>query len=319
MSSLTESVAWQALAAHQRKMAHVHMRTLFENDPTRFARFSLRFEDILFDFSKNRIDDSTLELLCDLARHAQVPEGIERMFRGEKLNNTEQRAVLHVALRNRKNAAMCVDGQDVMPAVNRVLGQMRRFVESLLSGAATGFTGKPLRQVVNIGIGGSNLGPLMVCEALRPYSPTPAHVGTSSPTSTQPTWLKPCATSIPRRRSSCVASKTFTTQETMTNAQSARAWLVEALGNEAAVRDHFVAVSTNAEKVAEFGIDTNHMFGFWDWVGGRYSLWSAIGLPIALAYLAWTASASCSMAPTRWTSTSQHAELCMKTFRSSSP
>jgi glucose-6-phosphate isomerase len=281
MSTLTDSPAWLALTAHQQEMADVHMRDLFARDPERFERFSLRLGDILFDYSKNRITEETMSLLLSLARQADLAERIEAMFSGEKINTTEGRAVLHVALRNRSNRPVLVDGQDVMPEVNRVLDKMRRFSEAVRSGAWRGYTGKLITDVVNIGIGGSDLGPKMVTTALRPYGPPNLRVHFVS--NVDSTDLVETLRSLsPEATLFLVASKTFTTQETMTNARSARAWLLDSAGDEAAVAKHFVAMSTNEAGVAEFGIDTQNMFEFWDWVGGRYSLWSAIGLSIAL-------------------------------------
>jgi glucose-6-phosphate isomerase len=280
MSTLTKSAAYRALVEHQRQIAPVHMRALFSQEESRFERFSLELDDILFDYSKNRITDETMRLLVALAEQAGVASFIGRMFGGEKINVTEDRAVLHVALRNRSNRPILVDGKDVMPSVNAVLAHMREFVAALLGGRFRGHTGKALRHVVNIGIGGSDLGPVMVTEALRPY-----HVPGMSAhfvSNVDGTHVSEVLKRVdPETTLFCVASKTFTTQETLTNALSARRWLVAALGSEAAVRAHFVALSTNAKAVSEFGIDTANMFEFWDWVGGRYSLWSAIGLPIA--------------------------------------
>jgi glucose-6-phosphate isomerase len=281
-NDITGTTAWKALERHAASLCDVHMRDLFAADPGRFARFSVAFEDqLLLDYSKNRITAETIPLLLDLARAADLEGWRNRMFAGEKINGTEGRAVLHVALRNRSNTPILVDGRDVMPEVNEVLARLRRFVAAVHSGEWRGATGKPIDTVVNIGIGGSDLGPQMVVEALRadrrpgfkPYfvsNVDGAHLGWTLDEIDPETTLF------------VIASKTFTTQETMANAQSARAWLVERLG-EGAVARHFVAVSTNAKAVAAFGIDTANMFGFWDWVGGRYSLWSAIGLPIALA------------------------------------
>jgi glucose-6-phosphate isomerase len=281
MSTLIDSPAWLALTAHQQEMADVHMRDLFARDPERFERFSLRLGDILFDYSKNRITEETMSLLLSLARQADLAERIEAMFSGEKINTTEGRAVLHVALRNRSNRPVLVDGQDVMPEVNRVLDKMRRFSEAVRSGAWRGYTGKLITDVVNIGIGGSDLGPKMVTTALQPYGPPNLRVHFVS--NVDSTDLVETLRSLsPEATLFLVASKTFTTQETMTNARSARAWLLDSAGDEAAVAKHFVAMSTNEAGVAEFGIDTQNMFEFWDWVGGRYSLWSAIGLSIAL-------------------------------------
>ena len=258
------------------------MRSLFEHDPERFAKFSIQFEDMLVDWSKNRVTAETMRRLVDLAQAAGLKAWTERMFTGERINSTENRPVLHIALRNRSNRPILVDGVDVMPDVNRVLAQMRAFSDAVRSGDWKGFTGKRITDVVNIGIGGSDLGPVMVTEALKAYSQRDLHVhfvsnidGTHMAETLRD--LDPASTLF------IVASKTFTTQETITNAKTARAWLLRALGDDAAVARHFVALSTNAKEVAAFGIDTANMFEFWDWVGGRYSLWSAIGLPIAVA------------------------------------
>ncbi len=281
MSHLEDSPAWRALAQHQREIADLTMRDLFEHDPQRFARFSLRFGDILFDYSKNRITETTLPLLFDLARQAGLAQRIDAMFSGQKINNTEGRAVLHVALRNRSNNPIYVDGQDVMPEVNAVLAKMRSFSESVRSGAWKGYTGKAITDIVNIGIGGSDLGPKMVCEALRHYAKPGlrAHFVSNVDSTDLVETLKIVN---PETVLFLVASKTFTTQETMTNAHSARQWFLATAKDEAAVAKHFAAMSTNAAAVSKFGIDTRNMFEFWDWVGGRYSLWSAIGLSIAL-------------------------------------
>jgi glucose-6-phosphate isomerase len=279
MSELTQSPAWKALLEHHQTVRDLHLRTLFEQDPGRAARLSLRFGDWLVDYSKNRVTDETMKLLFALARQARLGERIEAMFKGERINRTEDRAVLHVALRNRKNRPILVDGKDVMPEVNAVLARMRAFSERLRGGDWKGHTGKAITDVVNLGIGGSDLGPLMVCEALKHYGRTDLRAHFVS--NVDGTHLAETVKRLdPATTLFIVASKTFTTQETLTNARSARAWLVERLG-EAAVPRHFVAVSTNGKEVAKFGIDTANMFGFWDWVGGRYSLWSAIGLPIA--------------------------------------
>jgi len=281
MSSPCNLPAWQALSDHHASIANLHMRELFTADPQRFVRFSRQFGDLLVDFSKNRITAETFTLLLDLATQAEVPVWIERLFSGESINHSERRAVLHVALRNRSRLPICVQGVDVMPEVNRVLEQIRRFTEQVRSGNWVGHTGKRIRAVVNIGIGGSDLGPKMVCEALTPYGdPTlRMHFVSSVDGSHISHVLAQCD---PETTLFIVASKTFTTQETMTNATTARGWLLAALENDAAVARHFVAVSTNTEKVRAFGIDTANMFEFWDWVGGRYSLWSAIGLSIAV-------------------------------------
>ncbi|MGA2443235.1 MAG: glucose-6-phosphate isomerase [Tepidisphaeraceae bacterium] len=281
MSSLTQSNAWKALSAHYQKISSVHMRDLFAQDPKRFEKFSLRFGDILLDFSKNRITDETLRLLLDLARHARIEDWRDRMFRGEKINITEGRAVLHVALRNRSNRPIRVDGQDVMPAVNAVLSHMRQFSDAIRSGQWKGYTGKPITDVVNIGIGGSDLGPVMVTEALKPYGKPGLRVHFVSNVDRADIAEK-LKILDPQTALFIVASKTFTTQETLTNAQTARDWFVAAAINPSAVAKHFVALSTNEEEVTKFGIDRQNMFEFWDWVGGRYSLWSAIGLSIAV-------------------------------------
>jgi len=281
MSVLTESPAWQALAAHQHDMTGRPMRELFAADPKRFEKFSLTLEEILFDFSKNRIVDETLPLLLALAHEAGLAERIEAMFSGEPINVTEGRSVLHVALRNRSNRPIRVGGEDVMPAVNAVLAKMRDFVRRVRSGAWTGYTGKAVTDIVNIGIGGSDLGPLMVTEALKPYGQPNlrVHFVSNVDATHLVETLKPLR---PETTLFLVASKTFTTQETLANARSARDWLLAAAGDPKAVAKHFVALSTNTREVTRFGIDPAHMFEFWDWVGGRYSLWSAIGLSIAL-------------------------------------
>ena len=282
MSELTESPAWKALTAHQRAVADLQLRKLFADDPGRFSRFSLRMGDLLVDFSKQRVTTETLRLLLALAEQADVRGWLGRMFAGEPLNFTEGRAVLHVALRNRSNRPVLVDGRDVMPDVNRELERMRRLAEAVRGGSWTGHTGRRITDVVNIGIGGSDLGPLMVCEALRPYGR--ADLRPHFVSNVDGTHLAETLRRVdPPTTLFLVASKTFTTQETLTNAHSARRWLVDGLKTEAAVARHFVALSTNAEAVTAFGIDPDNMLRFWDWVGGRYSLWSAIGLPIALA------------------------------------
>jgi len=281
MSVPTETPAWRALSAHRQAMEGTHLRALFEADPQRFDKFTLRLDDLLFDFSKHLVTEETLALLVELAAQAEVPQFIERMFRGERINLTERRPVLHVALRNRSNRPIEVDGEDVMPLVNQVLDKMRRFTEDVRSGAWKGYTGEAITDIVNIGIGGSDLGPVMVSEALQPYWKDGLRVHfVSNIDGTHLTetlkGLRPASTLF------TVASKTFTTQETITNATSARDWLLATLGNHAAVARHFVALSTNTQEVSKFGIDPANMFEFWDWVGGRYSLWSSIGLSIAL-------------------------------------
>ncbi len=280
--SVTQRPAWQALVEHQRTQANVHMREQFAQDPERFARFSLNFNEILFDYSKNRISAETMHLLRDLAAEAGLQRAIEAMFDGEKINNTEGRAVLHVALRNRSNRPILVDGVDVMPEVQRVLAQMQRFSERVREGDWTGYTGKRITDVVNIGIGGSDLGPKMVVRALSPYiHPDIRFHFVSNVDGTD--IAETLARVNPESVLFLIASKTFTTQETMANANTARAWFLGHARDEAAVASHFVALSTNEEKVTAFGIDPANMFEFWDWVGGRYSLWSAIGLSIAIA------------------------------------
>jgi glucose-6-phosphate isomerase len=279
--SLVTTAAYQALLKHKQALEGISMRKLFELDPNRFEQFSLRLDDILFDFSKNRITAETLTLLLELAEAQRVPRMIEAMFAGEKINTTEERAALHVALRNRSNTPILVDGEDVMPEVNRVLAQMQRFSEAVRAGAHTGYTGKRLTDIVNIGIGGSDLGPKMVCAALTPYADPSLRVHFVS--NIDPSDITETLKRVsPETTLFLIASKTFTTIETMTNAQTARAWFLREAQDEAAIARHFVALSTNADAVQQFGIDLNNMFGFWDWVGGRYSLWSAIGLSIAL-------------------------------------
>jgi glucose-6-phosphate isomerase len=277
----TQTPAWHALDAHARATEGDHMRDLFARDPGRFHSFSLRLNDLLLDYSKNRVLHQTMTLLTDLARAAGLEAARDGMFGGAEVNCTEHRAVLHVALRNRSNRPVMVDGVDVMPAINAALARMRVFSDQVRSGAWLGATGSRITDVVNIGIGGSDLGPVMVTEALKPYAQDGLRVRFVSNVdgSHMAETLKACA---PETTLFIIASKTFTTQETLANAATAREWLVGKLG-EAAVARHFVALSTNAPAVAAFGIDTANMFEFWDWVGGRYSLWSAIGLSIAVA------------------------------------
>lgn len=282
MSRCSQLPAWQVLQEHQWEMARLYLRDLFKQDPSRFERYSLRLDDILFDYSKNRINDTTLSHLFDLARQAGLADKIEAMFQGQKINNSEDRAVLHTALRNRSNQPVLVDGADVMPDVNRVLHKMRHFSESVRSHEWRGYTGKPITDVVNIGIGGSDLGPKMVVKALTPYCRPELKVHFVS--NVDASDLVETVKNLNRETTLFIlASKTFTTLETMTNALSAREWFLAEAHDKEAIAKHFVAVSTNAERVEAFGIDTNNMFEFWDWVGGRYSLWSAIGLPIAVA------------------------------------
>ena len=281
MSKLIKSPAWQALGAHYAVIKPLHMRQMFQDDAARFNKFSLQFGGLFFDYSKNRINEETIKLLAALAEQAKLPAYIERMFDGQKINSTEQRAALHTALRNRSEKPVYVDGKNVMPDVQRVLGLMRRFSDAVRTGQHVGHTGKAIRDIVNIGIGGSDLGPLMVCEALKPYASEKlrAHFVSNIDSSHLSETLKKLDAETTLF---IVSSKTFTTQETLTNARSARAWLVGILDDEQAVAKHFVAVSTNLEATAKFGINPSYVFEFWDWVGGRYSLWSAIGLPIAL-------------------------------------
>jgi glucose-6-phosphate isomerase len=257
------------------------MRALFEENPRRFERFSLRFEDILFDYSKNRINEETVDLLIALAEKSNLRQWIEKMFSGGKINVTENRAVLHTALRNQQGKPVTVDGEDVMPLIHRELSKMRTLVNAVRDGSWLGYTGEPITDVVNIGIGGSDLGPVMVTEALRSYWKKDLQVHFVS--NVDGTHLVETLKRVsPESTLFCVASKTFTTLETITNAKSARDWLVDGLGTKDCIPRHFIALSTNAAAVADFGIDVKNMFEFWDWVGGRYSLWSVIGMPIAL-------------------------------------
>ncbi|MCB1863171.1 MAG: glucose-6-phosphate isomerase, partial [Gammaproteobacteria bacterium] len=282
MKSIDKSDEWLALERHWSEIEPRHMRAMFAEDPARFERMSLQACGILLDYSKNRATGETMDLLLKLAERVDLKAWIERMFRGERINNTEDRAVLHTALRNRSSEPVLLDDEDVMPKVQAVLSQMEDFSNAVREGRWLGFTGRRISDVVNIGIGGSNLGPLMVAEALRHYQDPKlnVHFVSNVDATHLVETLKPLN---PETTLFIIASKTFTTQETLANAQAARAWCISALTDEAAVARHFVAVSTNAKEVAAFGIDTANMFGFWDWVGGRYSLWSAIGLPIALA------------------------------------
>lgn len=277
----TTTQAYKYLADHYVDIAGEHMKDLFKADSQRFAKFSTFFEDILLDYSKNRINDETFALLIQLAKECKLKEAIEAMFTGEVINATEHRPVLHIALRNRSNTPIYVDGKDVMPDVNRVLDQMKKFSERIISGEWKGFTGKPITDVVNIGIGGSDLGPVMVTEALRPYK---NHLKMHFVSNVDGTHIAEALKVVnPETTLFLIASKTFTTQETMTNAQTAKDWLLANGGKQEDVAKHFAALSTNTKGVEKFGIDTANMFEFWDWVGGRYSLWSAIGLSIALS------------------------------------
>jgi glucose-6-phosphate isomerase len=279
---LTQRPAWRALEAHYQHMRTVHLRDLFAADPGRGERLALHWEDFYCDFAKHRITDETLHLLVELATEAGLRERIDAMFRGEKINVTENRAVLHVALRAPRGAEIFVDGANVVPEVHAVLDQMAVFAEQVRSGAWRGFTGKPIRNVVNIGIGGSDLGPVMAYEALRHYSAR--HLTFRFVSNVDGADFAEAVQDLQADETLfIVASKTFTTLETMTNAQSARRWTLTELGDEAAIARHFVAVSTNGAEVSKFGIDTANMFGFWDWVGGRYSMDSAIGLSTMIA------------------------------------
>jgi len=278
----TQTQAWQALEAHFAANKETRLKDLFAQDPKRFDKFSLTFGgDILVDYSKNLITEETLKLLVDLAKETDLRSAIDAMFNGDKINMTEGRSVLHVALRNRSDRPIECDDKDVMPEVNAVLAKMKGFCEKIISGEWKGYTGKAIQHVVNIGIGGSDLGPVMITEALRPYK---NHLQMHFVSNVDGTHIAETLKQIdPETTLFLVASKTFTTQETMTNALTARDWFIKIAGDKAHVAKHFAALSTNGKAVAEFGIDTNNMFEFWDWVGGRYSSWSAIGMPIALS------------------------------------
>ncbi len=274
--------AWNELRNHYVFMKDRHMKDMFDEDPDRFSEFSLRFEDMLVDYSKNIVSKETMRLLLELAEQVKLGDAIEKMFSGDKINETENRAVLHVALRNRSNNPICVDGANVMPQVNSVLQKMEEFSHKVISGGWKGYTGKAITDVVNIGIGGSDLGPAMVAEALKPYHNPGinAHFVSNVDGTHIAETLKKIS---PETTLFLIASKTFATQETMTNAHTARRWFLDAAEDESLVKHHFVAISINKEEVRKFGIDPENMFVFWDWVGGRYSLWSAIGLSIACA------------------------------------
>ncbi len=280
--TLTRQPAWHALQAHCEQIKGVHLRQLFAGDPQRGERFTAEAVSLFLDYSKNRISDETLRLLLQLAQQRGLREKIDAMFRGDRINTTENRAVLHVALRTPRDADIRVDGENVAPAVHAVLDRMGAFADQVRAGDWRGHTGKPIRNVVNIGIGGSDLGPVMAYEALRHYSKrdmTFRFVSNVDGTD----FVEATRDLDAEETLFIVSSKTFTTLETMTNARTARAWALRVLGDEAAIARHFVAVSTNAKEVANFGIDTANMFGFWDWVGGRYSMDSAIGLSTMLA------------------------------------
>ncbi|RKD17178.1 glucose-6-phosphate isomerase [Pelobium manganitolerans] len=279
--NFTQTKAYEYLSSHLVDISEKHMKELFAADPARFEKFSVQFNDIFVDFSKNRINDKTMALLVQLAKECDLENAINAMFNGEAINETENRAVLHTALRNRSNTPVYVDGKNVMEDVNEVLGKMKKFSEAIISGTWKGYTGKAITDVVNIGIGGSDLGPVMVTEALRSYK---NHLNLHFVSNVDGTHIAETLKKVnPETTLFLIASKTFTTQETMANGHSARNWFLASGATEADVAKHFAALSTNAEGVSKFGIDTENMFGFWDWVGGRYSLWSAIGMPIALS------------------------------------
>ncbi|HBO39540.1 MAG TPA: glucose-6-phosphate isomerase [Pasteurellaceae bacterium] len=276
------TAAWKALEQHKAKMDNLTIQDLFKQEKDRFSDYSLTFNnEILVDYSKNNINQETLSLLRQLAKECALSDAVEAMFGGAKINRTENRAVLHTALRNRTNTPVLVDGKDVMPEVNAVLAKMKSFCARVISGEWKGYTGKAITDVINIGIGGSDLGPYMVTEALRPYK---NHLSMHFVSNVDGTHIAETLKKLnPETTLVLVASKTFTTQETMTNANSARDWFLKSAKDEKHIAKHFAALSTNAQEVTKFGIDTDNMFGFWDWVGGRYSLWSAIGLSIALS------------------------------------
>ena len=281
MSQINQSPIWQALNQHKKDIEPISLREMFKSDATRFDQFHIQFNDLLLDYSKHLISKETINLLVKLAKEADIEGWRDRMFKGEKINSTEHRAVLHTALRNQNETPIMSDGEDVMPKVKNVLKKMRRFSEEVRSGQWKGFTGKAITSVINIGIGGSDLGHSMVCQALKPYGSktiTPYFVSNVDGADLSQA-LEKCD---PETTLFIIASKTFTTQETMTNAYSARDWLLKAAKDNQHIKKHFVALSTNQHVVSQFGIDTENMFEFWDWVGGRYSLWSAIGLSIAL-------------------------------------
>jgi glucose-6-phosphate isomerase len=279
--NFTETQAYKYLADHFIDINSKNLKELFTADAERFQKFTVLFDDLLLDYSKNRINDTTMALLVQLARECKLDEAIKAMYSGEVINQTENRPVLHIALRNQSNTPILVDGKDVMPLVNQVLQKMKTFSDKVISGEWKGYTGKAITDVVNIGIGGSDLGPVMVTEALKAYK---NHLNMHFVSNIDGTHMVETLKTVdPETTLFLVASKTFTTQETMTNARTARAWFLEQGAAEADIAKHFAALSTNAKDVAGFGIDTENMFEFWDWVGGRYSLWSAIGLPIALS------------------------------------
>jgi glucose-6-phosphate isomerase len=281
MSQLNKSESWRSLEKHFNKVSKLHMRELFLKDSQRFKKFSLKYNDMLVDYSKNRITEETMQLLFRLAENSNLRNWIGKMFEGEKINFTEKRAVLHTALRNRTNKPVYVDGKDVMPEINSVLKHMREFSESVRNGEWKGYTGKQIVDVINIGIGGSDLGPVMVTEALKPYGKAGLNIHFIS--NIDATHIAEVLKKVnPETALFIIASKTFTTQETLTNAITAKKWFLNYAKDKSTIAKHFVALSTNEAEVKKFGIDPQNMFGFWDWVGGRYSLWSAIGLSIAI-------------------------------------
>jgi glucose-6-phosphate isomerase len=274
--------AWRKLKAHYKIMKSRHMKDMFAADPKRFTKFSLRFEDILVDYSKNIMNEKTLQLLLELAREAGLEDAREKMFSADRINETENRPVLHTALRNRSGEPVYIDGSDIMPQVNAVLSRMREFSRRIISADYRGYTGRPITDIVNIGIGGSDLGPLMVTEALGAYKKP--NINLYFVSNVDGTHIAQTLKKVHQETTLfMISSKTFTTLETMTNARTARAWFLEAAKDERYIKKHFVAISANKQKVREFGIDPRNMFEFWDWVGGRFSLWSAIGLSIACA------------------------------------
>lgn len=280
-TSFIHTEAFKELSSHYQSISHTHLKDMFEKDPGRFSKFSLIFEDILFDYSKNRIEEKTMDLLLQLAQECKVKEAIEAMFSGKRINETENRAVLHTALRSTDNQPLMVDGEDIRPGIRKVLDQMEQFSNRIISGEWKGYSGKEITDVVNIGIGGSDLGPVMVTEALKAYK---TRLNVHFVSNVDGTHIAETLRNLnPETTLFLIASKTFTTQETMANAFSAKAWFLQGGGSEEEVGKHFAAISTNEAAVTSFGIDPANMFVFWNWVGGRYSLWSAIGLSISLA------------------------------------
>lgn len=279
---LTETAEWKKLQDHFRKIENVHLRDLFKSDPARSEKFRIESEGLYFDYSKNRVTNETMELLINLAERCSLKEEIERMFNGEKINETENRAVLHTALRNRSGKPVYTDGYDVMPDVLKVLERMKSISENIRSGSWKGYSGKPVRNIINIGIGGSDLGPVMVCEALKYYSDRKLNLRFVS--NIDCTHIKEAIIDLnPEETLFIIASKTFTTMETMTNALTAKKWITGHFRTDGCVASHFIALSTNRTEVEKFGINTDNMLEFWDWVGGRYSLTSAIGLSIMIS------------------------------------